>query len=39
VKPWFEGRVPFSFNLPDLGGSPFRLERGRVSYLEQSAGA
>lgn len=36
VKPWFEGRVPFSFDLPDLQGSPFRLIGGRVSYLQQN---
>jgi anti-sigma factor RsiW len=39
VKPWFEGKIPFSFNLPDLQGSPFELVGGRVSYLEQSPGA
>lgn len=36
VKPWFEGRVPFTFDLPDLQGSPFRLIGGRVSYLQQN---
>lgn len=39
VKPWFEGRLPFTFNLPDLQGSPFRLIGGRVTYLQQSPGA
>jgi len=39
VKPWFAGRIPFTFNLPELQGSPFELVGGRVSYLEQSAGA
>jgi anti-sigma factor RsiW len=39
VKPWFEGRLPFAFNLPDLQGSPFRLIGGRVTYLQQSPGA
>jgi anti-sigma factor RsiW len=39
VKPWFEGKIPFSFNLPELQGSPFELAGGRVSYLEQSPGA
>jgi anti-sigma factor RsiW len=29
VKPWFEGRLPFSFPIPDLH-PPFRLEGGRV---------
>jgi anti-sigma factor RsiW len=39
VKPWFEGKIPFTFNLPELGGSPFVLVGGRVSYLNQSPGA
>ena len=39
VKPWFEGRIPFTFNLPELNGSGFELIGGRVSYLEQSPGA
>jgi anti-sigma factor RsiW len=39
VKPWFAGKIPFSFNLPELQGSPFELVGGRVSYLEQSPGA
>src|SRR6185503_3723276 len=25
VKPWFEGKIPFTFNLPELQGSPFAL--------------
>jgi anti-sigma factor RsiW len=33
VKPWFEGRVPFTFNLPELVGSPFTLAGGRVVYV------
>ncbi len=39
VKPWFEGKIPFSFNLPELQGSPFVLVGGKVTYLEQSPGA
>jgi anti-sigma factor RsiW len=39
VKPWFEGKVPFTFDLPELQGSPFTLTGGRVSYLNQSPGA
>jgi anti-sigma factor RsiW len=39
VKPWFAGKIPFSFNLPELQGSQFELVGGRVSYLEQSPGA
>jgi anti-sigma factor RsiW len=39
VKPWFEGKIPFSFNLPELQGTPFSLVGGRISYLDQSPGA
>lgn len=39
VKPWFQGKLPFTFNLPDLPGSEFTLLGGRVAYLEQVSGA
>ncbi len=39
VKPWFEGKVPFSFNLPELQGTDFTLLGGRVTYLGQMSGA
>ena len=39
VKPWFEGKIPFTFNLPELRNSPFILVGGRVSYLNQAPGA
>jgi anti-sigma factor RsiW len=39
VKPWFQGKIPFSFNLPELQGSEFTLLGGRVTYLAQSPGA
>lgn len=39
VKPWFEGKIPFTFNLPELSGSDFELVGGRVTYLDQSPGA
>jgi anti-sigma factor RsiW len=39
VKPWFQGRIPFSFNLPELQGSDFSLIGGRVTYLGQAPGA
>jgi anti-sigma factor RsiW len=32
VKPWFEGKVPFAVNVPELGGTPFRLVGGRVAF-------
>jgi len=39
VKPWFQGRIPFAFDLPDLQGSPFTLVGGRVAYFHQEPGA
>ena len=36
VKPWFQGRLPFSFNVPELAGSPFSLIGGRVVYVHGS---
>jgi anti-sigma factor RsiW len=39
VKPWFQGRIPFSFNLPELQHSDFSLLGGRMTYLEQTPGA
>jgi anti-sigma factor RsiW len=39
VKPWFAGKLPFTFNLPELQNSPFTLIGGRVAYFEHSPGA
>jgi anti-sigma factor RsiW len=39
VKPWFQGKIPFTFNLPELQGSEFTLLGGRVTYLAQTPGA
>lgn len=39
VKPWFQGKIPFAFNLPELQNSDFTLIGGRVAYLSQVPGA
>lgn len=39
VKPWFTGRIPFSFNVPEMAGTEFNLIGGRVAYLQQEPGA
>jgi anti-sigma factor RsiW len=39
VKPWFQGKLPFTFNLPELQTSPFKLVGGRLTYFQQSPGA
>jgi len=39
VKPWFQGRIPFAFNLPELQNTEFSLLGGRMTYLDQTPGA
>jgi anti-sigma factor RsiW len=39
VKPWFQGKLPFTFNLPELQDSPFKLLGGRVIYFKHAPGA
>lgn len=39
VKPWFQGRIPFAFDLPELQNSQFSLLGGRMAYLDQTPGA
>jgi anti-sigma factor RsiW len=39
VKPWFAGKLPFTFNLPELAGSPFTLVGGRMVYMDGEPGA
>ncbi len=39
VKPWFQGKIPFSFNVPEFAGTEFTLLGGRVVYFHQRPGA
>lgn len=39
VKPWFQGKIPFAFDLPELQNSEFSLLGGRMTYLDQAPGA
>ncbi len=39
VKPWFQGKIPFTFNLPEFSGTDFSLVGGRLVYFHQQAGA
>lgn len=39
VKPWFQGRIPFAFNLPEFQGTEFTLQGARLVYLHQQAAA
>lgn len=39
VKPWFQGKLSFTFNLPEVGEGPFALIGGKVVYAGQNPGA
>jgi anti-sigma factor RsiW len=40
VKPWFQGKLPFTFNPPELAkDSPFTLVGGKLIYAQQTPGA
>jgi anti-sigma factor RsiW len=40
VKPWYQGRLPFTFNLPELAkDSPFKLLGGKLIYAQHAPGA
>ena len=39
VKPWFQGKIPFAFNLPELQNTEFTLLGGRMAYVDQAPGA
>jgi anti-sigma factor RsiW len=39
VKPWFQGKLPYTFNLPELQGSSFMLRGGKLVYFQHNPGA
>jgi len=39
VKPWFQGKLPFSFDLPELDGTQFELIGGRQVFVQQEPAA
>jgi anti-sigma factor RsiW len=39
VKPWFQGKLPFTFNLPELQDSPYELLGGKLVYFKHNPGA
>jgi anti-sigma factor RsiW len=39
VKPWFQGKLPFTFNLPEVKDSSFDLVGGKVVFAGQNPGA
>jgi anti-sigma factor RsiW len=39
VKPWFQGKLSFTFNIPGLENSPFRLLGGKLEYFRHNSAA
>jgi anti-sigma factor (TIGR02949 family) len=39
VKPWFQGKLPFTFTPPEVKGTPFNLIGGKLVYIGQRPGA
>jgi anti-sigma factor RsiW len=39
VKPWFQGKLAFTFNMPELAGTNFQLIGGKVVFVNQRPGA
>ena len=39
VRPWYQGKLPFTFNMPEVKDSPFSLIGGKVVYAGQNPGA
>ncbi|HLW54944.1 MAG TPA: zf-HC2 domain-containing protein [Candidatus Angelobacter sp.] len=39
VKPWFQGKLAFTFTPPELAGTNFKLIGAKLAYAEQRPGA
>ena len=39
VKPWFQGKLPFAFNLPELANTPYTLIGGKLVFLGRNPSA
>jgi anti-sigma factor RsiW len=39
VKPWYQGKLPFAFKLPEVKDSPFTLVGGNLVFAGQNPGA
>jgi anti-sigma factor RsiW len=39
VKPWFNGKVPFSVDIPNLENTPYTLIGGKLVYFQQAPAA
>jgi anti-sigma factor RsiW len=39
VKPWFQGKLPFTFDIPELQGTQFKLLGGKLVYIHHTPSA
>lgn len=39
IRPWFQGRIPFTFFMPKVEGSPFELVGAKQVFVQQRPGA
>jgi len=39
VKPWYQGKLPFTFKFPEIKDSPFTLVGGNLVFAGQNPGA
>lgn len=39
VKPWFAGKLPFTFNVPELANTPYKLLGGKLVYIHDQPAA
>jgi anti-sigma factor RsiW len=39
VIPWFQGKLPFAFKMPDVAGSPFTLIGGKTVHIGRNPSA
>ena len=39
VKPWFQGKLPFTFTPPEVNGTNYKLVGGKLAFVQHTAGA
>lgn len=39
IKPWFQGKLSFTFDLPELAGTDFELKGAKLVFVNQRPGA
>lgn len=39
VKPWFQGKIPFTFTPPEVNGTNYKLVGGKLAFAQHNPGA